>query len=159
MLPVYKRKLIIAGGVCIASALAVVIPMWNAPDFWNDYRLVNLVLALGYVGSYFYVFWVTAKGKGYAGWIGLLLAVFSILGIAILIFLKDRHKGESSEAAIVLPSKSPPLSKNTSSVVVAEGRQKSPIEERIVQLEELRKNGVITDEEFKIRREKILDTL
>ena len=98
MLPVYKRKLIIAGGVCLASVLAVVVPMWRAPDFWKEHGVVNLILALAYVGSFFYIFWAAAKGKGYAGWLGLILAIFNIFGIVILVFLKDRHKPHDNQA-------------------------------------------------------------
>jgi hypothetical protein len=149
----------IAGGVCVASVLAVAVPIWVAPDFWDDHAVVNLILALAFVGSFFYTCWATAKGKGYAAWIGLVLPIFSILGIAILILLKDKHKGESFEVAKVLPPKPFANPIRPSSFVVGEDEHKSPIEDRIVQLEELRRKGLITDEEFKVRRENILDSL
>lgn len=142
MLPVYKNKITIAGKACIASVLVIIIPLLVTPEFWNNHPLVNAIFALAFTGSFYYICWAAAKGKGYAGWIGLILAIFSILGLAILIFLKDRHKGESSEDAKVLPpNPSGPLIQSSSFVVDAD-EQKSPVKDRIAQIvEKLRRKG------------------
>ena len=159
MLPIYKRKISIAGKVCVASVLALVVPIPVVPEFWNNHPILNALLALTVGVSFWYICWATAKAKGYSGWVGILLPFLTIIGLIILIALKDRHKGDTSEITQISPLSTSfrPLETTTTAVGVRE--QKVPIEDRIAQLDDLRRKGVITDDEFRVRREKILHSL
>ncbi|WP_313953746.1 hypothetical protein [Accumulibacter sp.] len=108
MLPIYEKKVTIAGRVCVASALAIALSVslhYLAPQLWNipDFLFVTILLTKAF--AFFYACWATAKGKGYAGWVGLALLVIPIIGFIILISIKDKHKNGSSKGAELLPPK------------------------------------------------------
>ncbi|MEF8731699.1 MAG: hypothetical protein V5B40_07255 [Candidatus Accumulibacter meliphilus] len=101
MLPLYEKKVTIAGRVCVASALAIALSVSLgslAPQLWNIPPILHVPLLLTKALSFWYACWATIKGKGYAGWIGL---TFPFIAIVI----KDRHKNQPPTGAEMLPPK------------------------------------------------------
>jgi hypothetical protein len=93
MIREYKKKTAIAAAVCICSLVAIVVMLppagsdagWDAPG-----RIATPPLFIG-IGAYFYAFWACAKGKGYPGVLGLLLTLLSVVGVLIMVVLKDKN--------------------------------------------------------------------
>lgn len=97
MIREYKTKTAIAAAVCIGGLVAILVMLppagsdagWDGPG-----RIATLPLVLC-VGAYFYAFWACAKGKGYPGVLGLLLPLLSVVGLIVLVVLKDKHPAPS----------------------------------------------------------------
>jgi uncharacterized membrane protein YedE/YeeE len=49
-------------------------------------------------------FWTYAKAKGHSGWLGIVLPFLSIIGLIILLKLKDRHPESSKSTDKVQPA-------------------------------------------------------
>ncbi|MEF8719477.1 MAG: hypothetical protein V5B44_17850 [Candidatus Accumulibacter necessarius] len=110
MLTEYEKRVTIAGRVCVASALTVALLIslaTIAPDVWSIHPLLWLPVGLSVSCSFWYACWGTAKAKGYSGWVGAALpAVLSIVGVIILILLRDKTDGEASDPTEMSPPKS-----------------------------------------------------
>jgi hypothetical protein len=50
-----------------------------------------MLISVFFVGTTWFAFWAYAKAKGYSGFLGLVLPVFSVMGLAILAALRDKH--------------------------------------------------------------------
>lgn len=93
MLAQYRRKGNIAAGVWLASILPFVAFVAIADDLPQFAQgIIQLTLIILLTGSYWYACWAFAKAKGYSGFVGLMLPIFSILGLIVLIALRDKHK-------------------------------------------------------------------
>ena len=57
--------------------------------------ILMFVIALGI----WVAFWAYAKAKGRPGWLGIALAMFSLIGLIVLLALKDRHPQEPPHAS------------------------------------------------------------
>lgn len=76
------------------------------PRLWDIHlALYMLPFGLTKVLSFWYACWATAKAKGYAGWVGVVLLLIPMIGLVILIVLKDKHKTGSSKGAEMSPPK------------------------------------------------------
>jgi len=99
MIPKYKKLTSIAGWVFLAATL-LLIPLVamnrvreNISDSW---ALLQTALALVWIVAFWISCWATAKAKGYSGLVGIVLPIFSILGLIILILLRDKHPQASA---------------------------------------------------------------
>lgn len=154
MLLHYKKRANVAGIAFLASlGLLVAFPVLVDGRFWHDHPLPYLPLVIVFSLSFWYWFWATAKAKGYAGWVGLILPFFSVVGLLILLLLKDKHKAAVGDPA-VHPSVPRSAQKN---VTDQPAQSEASIETRLAQLEVLLAKGLITQKEFDIKREQILD--
>ena len=97
MLPKYTRKATIAMWIWFASVflLVVLLPIQSAKEnTWNNdiAAIFAIAFPLTIFGIIGYGFWAFSKAKGYSGLMGILLTIFTILGLIILLILPDRHK-------------------------------------------------------------------
>ena len=158
MLAQYRKQANMAGAVLLATfALIFVLPTFvlhsATADAWQQHPAYKL---LGYVfmGAFCFSIWALARAKGYSGWVGLGLAIFNIIGIAILLSLKDKHA--DTEPQKTLDGKECIRPNVTTSAVHTPSNS---LDNRLDQLQGLRERGVITDEEYKTRRDKLLDEI
>lgn len=92
MLPIYKRIANYAAGAYLLS-LGGFFATYNGKEgelTASDDALVTAILAV-HVLSLFVAFAAYAKSKGYSGFIGFLLPLLSVVGLLILLRLKDKH--------------------------------------------------------------------
>jgi glycerol-3-phosphate acyltransferase PlsY len=97
MIREYKKKTAIAAAVCLCSLVAIVVmlPPAGSGGAWDEPgRIATLPLVIC-IGAYFYAFWACAKGKGYPGVLGLLLPLLSVVGLIVVIVLKDKNRSPS----------------------------------------------------------------
>ncbi len=92
MLLQYKRKANIAAGIWLASMVPLIFVIIADGDRGVIREILQPLLIFVNVGSFWYAFWAFAKAKGYSGFLGLVLPIFSILGLIILVSLRDKHK-------------------------------------------------------------------
>ncbi len=100
MLPEKVKKANIAAAIYFATMLAMtaLVPS-SGHNIFSDGNLVAIsvysVSILSFLmGLYFY-----AEAKGYNGFVGVGLAFLFVVGLAILLFLKDKHKLDEQESA------------------------------------------------------------
>jgi drug/metabolite transporter (DMT)-like permease len=94
MLSEYVRKSNIAAivwAVGLVLAIAIHLMVHSSED--NMPKSVVLFLGVVVALAWWYGLYAYAKAKGYPGIVGILLSLFSIIGLAILLFLKDKTAG------------------------------------------------------------------
>jgi len=97
MLASYKRQSSIAAGIWLALLLLFIVVgvlRGNSADDANFRGIVRfLYVGIAVVGtSAFWIScWALAKAKGYSGLVGIVLPIFSIVGLIILLSLRDKH--------------------------------------------------------------------
>jgi len=93
MLAQYRRKANIAAGVWFASIIPLIAFVAIAEGISEVAQGIIQLLFIAVLGSsYWYGCWALAKAKGYSSFLGLVLPIFSILGLIILVALRDKHK-------------------------------------------------------------------
>ncbi|HYS84975.1 MAG TPA: hypothetical protein VEN78_08235 [Bradyrhizobium sp.] len=93
MLMQYKRKANIAAGIWLVSLVPFVIVLSTAKgNIWETGNVLGITVAVTNVAAFWYAFWSFAKAKGYSGALGVVLPLFSVLGLIVLISLRDKHK-------------------------------------------------------------------
>ena len=98
MLITYKKKGNIAAAVWLITMFVLLALMTQAPEqnIWESKNifakalLQALLITCG--AAYWYTLWAYAKAKGYSGWLGVILPIFSVIGLIILAGLPDKHK-------------------------------------------------------------------
>lgn len=93
MIADYQRKANIAAGIWLLSLVGALaaMPLTNGSNVWEASNpLPPIIFSLNGI-AFFYAFWAYAKAKGYSGAIGLLLPLLSLIGLIILVVLKDKH--------------------------------------------------------------------
>jgi len=91
MIRIHKKKAQLS--LLILSVTFVFIfavPSFTYDAFWHENEGIYLPFALLFGGSYLYAFSSYAKAKGYSGIAGILLSFFFLLGLIILVLLKDK---------------------------------------------------------------------
>ncbi len=88
MLAKYKKISNIAAGASIASVAIVFALGPRNGGLWHD-EAQAVLWGIFTIGIWV-AFWAYAKAKGRSGWLGILLPLLSILGLIILICLKDK---------------------------------------------------------------------
>ncbi|WP_373987896.1 hypothetical protein [Duganella sp. BuS-21] len=65
------------------------------------------ILMYAEVMAIFGAFWAYAKSKGYAGWLGVVLLFLNVVGLIVLLKLRDKHPNisESNDASSLPPTK------------------------------------------------------
>ena len=93
MLMQYQKRAHTAGWIFLACAVAIVaLPALFGPKLGNSYDEFGLADLTVATGSMVYGFCSYAKAKGYSGWVGVILPLFSIVGLFVLLALKDNYK-------------------------------------------------------------------
>lgn len=82
MIPSYRNKAIISG--LIAIFLCFLVPALS--QYTGTWPIIPLALA------YYYTFLSLSKGKGYTWKLGAILSFTGIIGIIILLILRDKTK-------------------------------------------------------------------
>jgi peptidoglycan/LPS O-acetylase OafA/YrhL len=109
MLAKYKNAGNIALGASALCFLAVVVLTKDStPKNVFDAGGAPAVLMPVSILGICVAFWAYAKGKGHSGWLGIVLPFLSIIGLIILLTLKDKHP-EDSKAANTVLNKSVPI--------------------------------------------------
>lgn len=73
-------------------AFLLAVPYFTYDRFWHDNEGIYLPFALLFGGSYLYTFSSYAKAKRYSGVTGILLFFFFLLGLIILVLLKNKTR-------------------------------------------------------------------
>ena len=82
----------IAAAVWLGSLLALMSVMPSTRgNIWESGDAMGISIMLACIGSFWFAFWAYAKGKGYSGWLGIVLPLFSVIGLIVLVVLKDKH--------------------------------------------------------------------
>ncbi len=76
-----------AAAFCLAVILGSRATGGNIWQSGGAPAILMFVIALGI----WVAFWAYAKAKGRPGWLGIALAMFSLIGLIVLLALKDRH--------------------------------------------------------------------
>lgn len=96
VLLVYKKKANVAAGLWFVVMLMLVASvLLTAGDQSNLTTAATRILFALNIATFWFAFWAYAKAKGYSGFVGLVLPLFSILGLIILHSLRDRHPDAS----------------------------------------------------------------
>ena len=103
MLASYNHKSNMAALVLLVSMLGALAAISGSGKNLWDATPFGPVLGVVWVASYFYALWCWIKGKGRDGaWI--LVAFLNVLGVIILLCLKDYHKdGKEAQRDEVTP--------------------------------------------------------
>jgi hypothetical protein len=82
--------------VCVGGLVGVLLlasigaaPELCVEDCFDPVKMVQWVAT----GAYFLAFWAYAKAKGRSGWFGLVLSLFSVVGIVVLARAADLSNG------------------------------------------------------------------
>lgn len=90
----YKRNANVIGGVSFLVLLVLCSTIDSASESTHDYFII-LFYIIG--GAFYYALWCYAKSKGYTGWLAILLPCLNVVGLIILVCLRDKHQEDSSE--------------------------------------------------------------
>ncbi|MBI3045837.1 MAG: hypothetical protein HYY78_23770 [Betaproteobacteria bacterium] len=100
MIVQYERRANIAAGVWLASLIPLIALVTRAEGVGGEAReVLQLAVMITNLSAFWYAFWAFAKAKGYSGFLGLVLPIFSLVGLLILIFLPDKHKENEPTAS------------------------------------------------------------
>ena len=102
MLVKYKKQANIAAGVWLISlvGLLAIVPSTKG-NIWDSGNVIGILLMLISIGTFWFAFWAYAKAKGYSGFLGLVLPLFSVLGLIILAALRDKHAEPKSATGAI----------------------------------------------------------
>jgi hypothetical protein len=95
MIAKYKRQSNYAAGLWFLCTAILIASMQSSPgNIWDNGDAPRIVLMISSIISYWFAFWAYAKAKGRSGILGLVLPLFSIVGLVILAGLEDLHPEE-----------------------------------------------------------------
>lgn len=99
MLIDYKRKANLAAGVWLVSVAILAASMVSANgNIWDHGNLPVIAIMSVCGGAYWFAFWAYAKAKGHSGLLGVILPLFSVVGLVVLASLRDRHPETSDNS-------------------------------------------------------------
>jgi len=92
MLPSYKRVGNVALAIAAVCVIAIGVLGRNSAN-GNVWGVGGAppVLMYATVISVMVMFWAYAKAKGHSGWLGVVLPFLNVIGLMVLLRLKDRH--------------------------------------------------------------------
>jgi uncharacterized membrane protein (GlpM family) len=92
----YKRNATIAGAIFLAFAVGdVVLISTGHKDMWNN-AVFGPVAGITWAISYLYALWAFLKAKGRSpAWLVMVLCL-NVLGLIVLLMLKDLHQENSA---------------------------------------------------------------
>lgn len=100
MLVKYKKQANIAAGLWLVTFAGTVAILHSLKaNLWESGDLVAIFTMLVNIGTYWFAFWAYAKAKGYSSFLGLVLPLLSIVGLIILVALRDKHPETTSDTA------------------------------------------------------------
>lgn len=92
MLLNYKKQANISAGIWLATLIGLLAAdPSTSGNIWESGDVPRMMLMATSVGAFWFCFWAYAKAKGYSGWLGIVLPIFSVVGLVILAMLKDKH--------------------------------------------------------------------
>lgn len=92
MLAKYKKQANISAAVWFCTLIIFIATMQSAPgNIWINADVPRIALMSVSAISFWFAFWAYARAKGQSGLLGLVLPFFSVIGLLILVGLKDRH--------------------------------------------------------------------
>ena len=98
MLVKYKKQANVAAGLWLCTLPLIVLGIAVLPsthgNIWEPHDIQGIILMLVSfvsVGAFFFALYAYAKAKGYSGFLVLVLPLFSVIGLAILAGLRDKH--------------------------------------------------------------------
>jgi threonine/homoserine/homoserine lactone efflux protein len=98
MIASYKRKSNIAAAIFVVSIGAGIVLSSNSHQNLWDMGVIGPALGITWTVSYFYALMSLIKAKGRSdAWI--LMAFLSLLGLIVLLCLKDQRKEDTTAAA------------------------------------------------------------
>jgi hypothetical protein len=97
MLVKYKKQANISAGVWLVTLVAFLATPLPSGNIWESGDIPRMLLMTASIAAFWFCFWAYAKAKGYSGWLGVVLPVFSVIGLVILAALKDKHPDSSME--------------------------------------------------------------
>lgn len=91
MIPAYKKKANIAAGLWFVAVILLITfkSLTEETGSEGTELLKNGLIAINVV-TFWTAFWAYAKAKGYSGFLGLFLPIFSIFGLIYLHSLRDK---------------------------------------------------------------------
>lgn len=99
MIQAYKKKTSVAGTVCLVAIIAAfILASIVDPKQSQVVSLVLPVLSLVAGIAFIAACWFHIKAKGRSGW-WILVLVFNLLGLLILMLLKDRAPSSENKVA------------------------------------------------------------
>ncbi len=99
MIAEYQKKTSVAGVVCLAAVVGVlVLAALTDPKDAGIGSIFGALLSMIAGVAFIYAAWCHIKAKGRSGW-WILVLVFNLLGILILALLKDRTIVDEKKAA------------------------------------------------------------
>jgi hypothetical protein len=141
MLIKYKKQANNAVGIGLVTlTIAILTGLSTKENIWAS--SIGSVLMLTCMGSFWFSFWAYAKAKGYSGFIGLVLPLLNILGLIILLGLRDKHPESASGAGTTKLASSTPT-----------------LDEKLQELKRLNDSGLISQEVYLERQRKLIDEL
>lgn len=88
----YMKQANISAGIWLASVAVLVASMLSIDgNIWDHGNIPVITIMLVSAGAYCVAFWAYTKAKGHSGLLGVALAFLSVIGLAIVISLKDKH--------------------------------------------------------------------
>lgn len=91
MLVRYKKQANISAGIWLVTLVAFLATPLPDGNIWETGDIPRMLLVTASAAAYWFCFWAYAKAKGYSSWFGVVLPVFSVIGIVILAALKDKR--------------------------------------------------------------------
>ena len=97
MLVKYKKQANISTGIWLVTLIAFLASPLPSGNIWESGDIPRMLLMTASVAAFWFCFWAYAKAKGYSGWLGVVLPIFSVIGLVILAMLKDKHPDSKSD--------------------------------------------------------------
>ncbi len=99
MIPEYKKKMSVAGVVCISAVVGVLVLAELAdPKQAGQGNIVGPLMSIIAGVAFIYAAWCNIKAKGRSGW-WILVLVFNLIGILMIALLKDHTIADEKKAA------------------------------------------------------------
>ncbi|MEC4720507.1 hypothetical protein RY831_15195 [Noviherbaspirillum sp. CPCC 100848] len=97
MLRPYKKKANIAAGIWLASVgLLGYVGSRGQGNIWDNGDILSISSMVICMTAYWYAFWAYARAKGRSGAWGIILPIFSIIGLLTLAALRDLHPDDDA---------------------------------------------------------------
>jgi len=90
MIAEYRKMARTSTIICVAGFAFLLIVMPPKENVWRSGNLFQMAIVATAMAAFWFAFWSYAKAKGYSGAVGLALPLLSVLGIIILLSLRDK---------------------------------------------------------------------